>query len=125
LAAAMRVPESAWEKKGMSLKRAILWGFAQAISVLVLGGLAVGAAAQLQRWESSTDGFLDKVALALLLAISVLLGGLTVLGWPGYLVLQQRVREGVLVLASTTFWLVATLGVILILVILLDVHTIF
>lgn len=95
------------------------------MSVLLLCGVAVGVASQLQRWESSTDGFLDKVALALLLVTSASVAGLLVLGRPGYLVLQQRVAEGLVVLVSTVAWLAAALAVILTLVVFLDVHTIF
>ena len=109
----------------MNLRRGLVWGFGQAMTALLLCGLAVGVASKLQGWESSTDGFLDKVAMALLLVTSASVAGLVVLGRPGYLVLQRRAEEGAIVLVSTVFWLAATFGGILVLIVLLDVHTIF
>ena len=92
---------------------------------MLFSSAAVAAATQLQRWESSTDGYLDKVALLLLFAVSALVGGGLVLARPAYLILQQRLKEGFVLLVSTTVWLVLILGCLLVVVVFLDIHTLF
>lgn len=109
----------------MSNIRTILWGLAQALITVLFSSAAVAAATQLQRWESSTDGYLDKVALLLLFAVSALVVGGLVLARPAYLILQQRLKEGFVLLVSTTVWLMLMLGAILIVIVFFDVHTIF
>ena len=109
----------------VSIRSAILWEFGQALSLLFTCGVAVAAVALLQRWEDSSDGFLDKVALLLLFVTAALVSGLAVLARPAYLVLKQRLTEGVLLILSTIAWLVLMVGSILIIIKVLDVHTIF
>lgn len=109
----------------MSNIRTILWGLAQALATVLFSGAAVAAATQLQRWESSTDGYLDKVALILLFAVSVLVGGGLVLTRPAYLILQQRLKEGFILLLSTIVWLMLMLGCFLVVIVFLDIHTLF
>ena len=106
-----------------SIKRAILWGFGQALSLVFVCGVAVAAMALLQRWESSVDGFLDKAALLLLFVTAALVSVIVVLARPTYLVLKQRLTEGVLLVLSTIAWLVLMVGSILIVIKVFDVHT--
>ena len=108
-----------------SIKGAIFWGLGQALCLVLVCGIAVAAVALLQRWESSTDGFLDKVALLLLFITAALVSGLVTLTRPAYLVLKQRLTEGVLLVLSTTIWLALMVGSILIVIKVFDIHTIF
>ena len=108
-----------------SIKRVILWGLGQAACLVLVCGIATTAVALLQRWESSTDGFLDKVALLLLFVTAALVSGLVVLARPAYLFLKQRLTEGVLLLLVTIIWLAIMVGFILIVIKIFDVHTIF
>ena len=97
----------------LSNKSVILLGLAQAAATLVVCGVAVMLVEKLQQWEDPKDGYLDSVALVLLFITSALVSGTLVLAHPGYLLLQQRLREGYLLLLSTIGWLVAILGSIL------------
>lgn len=106
-----------------SIRRVILWGLGQAVCLLLICGIAVSAVALLQRWESSTDGYLDKVALLLLFVTAALISGIVVLTRPAYLFLKQRLTEGVLLVLSTIAWLVLIVGSILIVIKVFDVHT--
>ena len=108
----------------MSDVRAVFQGFGQAIIVIFICGLTVLGTAFLQRWEASADGYLDKVALILLFGVAALVSGTVVMACPAYLVLQQRIREGFLLLLLTIIWLVLMLGGILISIIFFDIHTI-
>jgi hypothetical protein len=108
-----------------SIKRAILWGLGQALALVLVCGVAVGAVALLQRWEASADGFLDKVALLLLFVTAALVSVIVVLARPAYLALKQRLAEGVLLVLSTTAWLALMVGSVLIVIKVFDVHTIF
>ncbi len=105
------------------IKRVILWGLGQAVCLLLVCGIAVSAMALLQRWESSTDGYLDKVALILLFVTVALVSGIVVLTRPVYLFLKQRLTEGILLVLSTIGWLVLIVGSILIVIKVFDVHT--
>lgn len=100
--------------------RPIFWGLAQALAAVVICGLGVAAVTRLQRWESSSDGFLDKVALVLVLVASALVGGTVILGRPAYLALQQRAVDAFRLLLYTVLWV----GVLLVLIVFFDVHAI-
>jgi hypothetical protein len=108
-----------------NIKRAIFWGLGQALSLLFVCGVAVAAVALLQRWESSTDGFLDKVALLLLFITASLISLVLVLARPAYLLLKQRLTEGVLLILATISWLALMAGLILIVIKVFDVHAVF
>jgi hypothetical protein len=108
-----------------NILRAILWGFGQALSLVFVCGIAVAAVALLQRWEDSSDGFLDKVALLLLFITAALISMVVVLARPAYLVLKQRLTEGVLLILATISWLALMTGFILIVIKAFDVHSIF
>jgi hypothetical protein len=95
----------------------IVWGFIQASVTMLYSGLAVRLALQLQHWVSPTNGYVDKLALILLLGISGLIVGLLILARPAYLLLKQQLRDGFVLLLSTIFWLVLMLMVIFIIVI--------
>ena len=97
----------------MSWKRLILTSLAQASSTTLFCGLAVGAVAMLQKYEAGSDSYLDTVALLLLFVTSALISATLVLGYPSYLILQQRFKEGFWLLFSTVGWLVIILGGIL------------
>jgi hypothetical protein len=103
----------------------VLWGLLQTIIVIIICGLALLAAAQLQQWEASNDGFLDDLVLLLVFGVAALISGTAVLAYPVYLVLKQRIREGYTLLISTIIWLVLLLGCALIGIVFLDIHTIF
>lgn len=106
----------------MNIKRLVLQALAQTVAIVLVCGVAVGVMRQLQRWESPTDGYLDKVALLLLFAISALVSAVLALAYPSYLVLQQRLREGLLLLLATVGWLVLILGGILTVIMFPDIH---
>jgi len=106
-----------------NIRRAIFWGLGQALFLVLVCGLAVSAVALLQRWESSADGFLDKVALLLLFVTAALVSATVVLARSAYLVLKQRLTEGVLLLTSTIVWLAFIVGSILIVIKVFDIHT--
>jgi hypothetical protein len=89
--------------------RAIFWGLAQALVTTFVCGIAIGAVARLQVWESPRDGYWDDLAFLLIFVASALISASVVLAYPAYLVFQQRVREGFLLLFSTIGWLVLIL----------------
>jgi len=103
----------------------ILWGLVQALFTVLICGLATVAFTQLQGWESSTDGFMDKIALLLLFVTSALVSGTVVLARPAYLMLNQRIREGFFLLLSAIFWLVLVLICAIVVIVFFDVHAIF
>ena len=107
------------------IRGAIFWGLGQALSLVLVCGISVSAVALLQRWESATDGFLDKVALLLLFVTAALVSVIVVLARPAYLVLKQRLTEGISLLLATIIWLALMVGFILIAIKVFDVHTIF
>ena len=97
----------------------------QAFLTMFICGLATVVFTQLQGWESSTDGFVDKTALLLLFVTSALIAGTVVLARPTYLMLTQRINEGFLLLLATIIWLVLILGCVLVAIVFFQVHTIF
>ena len=105
--------------------RTILWGLLQALVTVIICGLAILAFAQLQSWESCSDGYVDKIALLLLFVTSALISGTAVLARPAYLMLQQRINEGFQLLLSTIIWLVLILTCVFMGIVFLDLHTIF
>jgi len=109
----------------MSNIRMVLWGLLQALIILFICGLAIVALTQLQDWESSTDGFVDKMTLLLLFVTSALLSGTVVLARPAHLMFQQRIKDGFILLLSTIVWLVLMLVCVLTIIVFFDVHTIF
>ena len=113
------------EIKRANILRAIFWGLGQALCLIFVCGIAVAAVALLQRWEDSSDGFLDKVALLLLFITAALISMIVVLARPAYLVLKQRLMEGVLLILATVSWLALMTGLILIIIKVFDVHSIF
>ncbi len=76
----------------------------------------------LQKWESPSDGYLDKVALLLVFVSAALVSGTLVLAYPSYLLLQQRLNEGFLLLLCTIGWLVLVLGSVLALIVFSDIR---
>ena len=106
-----------------SIRSAVLWGFGQALSLVLICGIATAAVALLQKWESSRDGFLDKAALLLLFVTAALVSGVVILARPAYLVIKQRITDGVLLVLSTIIWLVLMAGAALIIIIIFDIHT--
>ena len=103
----------------MSNVRTILWGFVQALVTVFVCGLAYIVFIQMQGWESCTDGFLDKITLVLLFVTSALVSATLVLGYPSYLLLQQRLKDGYLLLLFTVGWLMLImLGIIAVIVVL-------
>ncbi len=106
-----------------SIKSAILWGLGQALSLVLVCGIATAAVALLQKWESSKDGFLDKAALLLLFVTAALVSGVVILARPTYLVTKQRITDGVLLVLSTIIWLVLMAGATLLVIKVFDVHT--
>jgi len=105
--------------------KAILWGLVQALVTVFLCGMAVGITIQLQRWEAPGNGYLDSLALLLLLGIAALASATAVLAYPAYLILQRRLREGFGLLLSTIAWLVLLLGAMLTAIVFFDNHGIF
>jgi hypothetical protein len=105
--------------------RTIILGLAQASATVLVSSIAIGTVAQLQRWEASTDGYLDKLALLLLFVSSALVSAALVLAYPFYLVLQRQLRAGFLLLLATTAWLMLILVGILITIVFLNIHTLF
>ena len=103
----------------------ILWGLLQALVTSFICGLAMLALAHLQEWESSYDGYVDKVALLLLFVTSALISGTVVLAGPAYLMLQQRINEGFLLLLSTVVWLVLILACVFVGIVFWNIHTLF
>jgi drug/metabolite transporter (DMT)-like permease len=106
----------------VNIKRLVLQALAQTVAILLVCGVVVVVMRQLQKWESPTDGYLDKVALLLLFAVSALVSAVLALAYPSYLVLQQRLREGFLLVLATVGWLVVILGGILALIVFRDIH---
>lgn len=113
------------ESNQAHIKSAALWGLGQSLFLVVVCGISVFAVALLQRWESSTDGFLDKVAMLLLFITAALISAMVVLARPAYLFFTQRLTEGVFLLMSTIIWLALMVGSILIVIKVFDIHTIF
>jgi len=105
--------------------RLVLWGLGQALATILLCALAVAGVAQLQRWESPRDGYLDKIALLLLLVVSALVSATFILAGPAYLTLRLRVKEGFLLLLTTVAWLIVMLGLVFVAIVFLHVHTLF
>lgn len=97
--------------------KAVLLGLAQAVATSVVCVIAVGAVWQLQKWESSTDGFFDDLALLLIFVVSALVSATLVLAYPAFLIFSQRLKEGFSLLIYTILWLivilVGTLGAII------------
>lgn len=81
--------------------------------------------AQMQKWESPDDGFLDNLALLILFGLATLVSCTVVLARPVYLWLHQRTDEGFILLISTIGWLVILLACVFICIIFLDIHSIF
>ncbi len=106
----------------VNTKRLVLLALAQAMAIVLVCGVAVSVMRQLQKWESPTDGYLDKVALLLLFAISAFVCAVLALAYPAYLVLQQRLREGFWLVLTTVGWLVVILGGILAVIVFPDIH---
>ena len=90
--------------------RAVFLGLAQAVATFVVFSITIGAVSQLQKWESPADGYLDKVAILLLLGTSALISVTLVLAYPAYLMLSQRFREGFSILLYTILWLIIMLA---------------
>jgi hypothetical protein len=89
--------------------KVVFLGLAQALAVLFVCAIAISALSQLQKWESSTDGYLDSVALVLIFVVSALVSATLVLAYPAYLLLSQRLKEGFSLLFSTILWLIIIL----------------
>ncbi|MFH1484726.1 MAG: hypothetical protein ABIH46_01520 [Chloroflexota bacterium] len=89
----------------MSNGKLILLGFAQALGTAIycclVGLFFMNSAA----WFGRPNLFLAFATLLLLFIFSACITGGLVLGYPGYLILRQRVREGVILLVSTVAWL--------------------
>ena len=104
--------------KTVSVFRAVFLGLVQAVATSVVSFVAVGAVLQLQKWEAPNDGYLDDVALLLIVGVAALTSAALVLVYPAYLVFSQRLKEGFSLLISTILWLivilVGVLGVIII-----------
>lgn len=90
----------------VSNRRLVLWGLAQALATVLVCGVAVGISAKLQKWEGPGNGYFDDVSLLLVFVTSALVSATLVLGYPLYLLLRQRLREGFLLLLSTGGWLI-------------------
>jgi hypothetical protein len=89
--------------------KAVLLGLVQAVATSVVCVIAVGTVLQLQRWESSTDGFIDDLALLLIFVVSALVSATLVLAYPAYLIFSQRLKEGFSLLMYTILWLIIIL----------------
>ncbi len=109
----------------MSHTKTILWGLVQTLIVIIICIITLLGTAQMQKWEASSDGFLDDLALLLLMGVATLVCGTVVLARPVYLWLHQRTNEGFILLISTIGWLVILLGCVFLGIIFLDIHSIF
>jgi hypothetical protein len=105
--------------------KTILWGLIQALIVIFICGVALVASIQMQKWEAPVDGFVDDLALLLIFGVAAFMSGTVVLTYPAYLILHQRIKDGYMLLIATIAWLLLLLGCLLIVIVFLDIHTIF
>jgi hypothetical protein len=105
--------------------RAILWGLIQAIVVIFVCSMTVIIIYQLQISETCTDGFLDDIAFLLLFGVAALISGTVVLARPVYLMLQQQISAGFVLLLSTIVWLALILICAIVAIVFFDVRVIF
>ena len=100
-----------------SNRRLVFWGLGLALSTVLICCLAVWLGSQLQDWEAPGDGYFDEVSLMLVFVASALASAILVLGYPLYLMVRHRPREGFLLLLSTIGWLtLIMLGIIAVIV---------
>jgi hypothetical protein len=109
----------------VSNTRTVLLGLVQALATVLIAGIALKMVAQIQKWESPSNGYFDDFALLLIFVTSALVSGTLVLAYPAYLLLQQRLKEGFLLLFSTIAWLILMLIGVLMAIVFFDIHTIF
>ena len=109
----------------MSNIKTIIWGFIQALIVIIICYITLLMTVQMQEWEAPRNGFLDDLILLVLVGVAALISGIAVLAYPAYLLLSKRTKEGFLLLFSTVVWLVLILGCFLAAIVFLDIHTIF
>jgi hypothetical protein len=105
--------------------KTILWGLIQSLIVILICGIALVASSQMQKWEAPVDGFVDDLAMLLIFGVAALISGTVVLTYPAYLILHQQIKEGFMLLIATIAWLLLLLGCLLIVIVFLDIHTIF
>lgn len=94
----------------MSNRKLVFLGLVQASTTFLVCAVAIWLEEQLQKWEGPGNGYFDAVSLLLVFVTSALVSATLVLGYPLYLLLRQRLREGFSLLLATTGWLILILG---------------
>ena len=106
----------------MSSKRISLLGLAQAMGTVLYVVLVVLLLVGLPSTNESPDEdgqaveYMTAVGVLLLFVISACISGALVLGYPVILALRQRIRDAILLVASTVAWLILLLAVVIVIV---------
>ncbi|MBI2906129.1 MAG: hypothetical protein HYX92_00590 [Chloroflexi bacterium] len=90
----------------MSTGKLILVGLAQALGTVVYCVLVAFLVMNSRAWFGRPNVFFAFATFLLLFIFSACITGGLVLGYPGYLALRQRMREGAVLLIATVAWLI-------------------
>lgn len=94
----------------MSAGKIVFLGLAQALGTAIYCALVAFFLMSSGTWFARPNVALAIATFLLLFILSACITGGLVLGYPGYLVLRQRVQEGLLLLISTVAWLILFFG---------------
>ncbi|MFC1935836.1 hypothetical protein ACFLX9_03670, partial [Chloroflexota bacterium] len=97
----------------MSAVRMALVGLAQAVATACFCAIVVTITENIGNRAVDNDYLIGLSVLLVFITSACITGGL-VLGYPGYLVLKQRMREGIITLAWTVGWLIILLAFVVI-----------
>lgn len=90
-------------------------GFLQAVGVLFYVGIATGFLRLMGYYFTHDPGFLGVILMLLLLVVSAAITGAIVFGYSAYLVLNQKIKEAIILFGYTVLYLLGFAIIILVL----------